>query len=76
MATITVLADISTAPIAGPGQVWSLAATQWTYNGGEGLAATILSLLDLKDRQPTLLLPSHGEPGRRDGAAALRAALA
>jgi glyoxylase-like metal-dependent hydrolase (beta-lactamase superfamily II) len=48
--------------IAGPGQVWSLAATQWTYNGGEGLAATILSLLDLKERRPALLLPAHGEP--------------
>jgi len=48
--------------IAGPGQVWSLAATQWTYNGGEGIAGSILSLLDLKDRQVALLLPSHGEP--------------
>jgi glyoxylase-like metal-dependent hydrolase (beta-lactamase superfamily II) len=48
--------------IAGPGKVWSLAATQWTYNGGEGLAATILSLLDLKERRPALLLPAHGEP--------------
>jgi glyoxylase-like metal-dependent hydrolase (beta-lactamase superfamily II) len=48
--------------IAAPGQVWSLAATQWTYNGAEGAAASIASLLDLKDRQPELLLPSHGEP--------------
>lgn len=48
--------------IAGPGQVWSLAATQWSYGGGEGLAATILSLLDLRARRPELLLPSHGEP--------------
>ena len=48
--------------IAGPGQVWSLAATQWTYNGGEGLVATTLSLLDLKARRPDILLPSHGEP--------------
>jgi glyoxylase-like metal-dependent hydrolase (beta-lactamase superfamily II) len=48
--------------IAGPGQVWSLAATQWSYNGGEGIAASILSLLDLKERKPDLLLPSHGEP--------------
>jgi glyoxylase-like metal-dependent hydrolase (beta-lactamase superfamily II) len=47
--------------IAGPGKVWSLAATQWTYNGGEGIPFTILSLLDLKERQPHLLLPSHGE---------------
>jgi glyoxylase-like metal-dependent hydrolase (beta-lactamase superfamily II) len=44
------------------GKVWSLAATQWSYNGGEGIAGSILSLLDLKERQPDLLLPSHGEP--------------
>jgi glyoxylase-like metal-dependent hydrolase (beta-lactamase superfamily II) len=48
--------------IAGAGKLWSLAATQWSYNGGEGLAATILSLLDLKERRPAMLLPSHGEP--------------
>lgn len=48
--------------IAAPGKVWSLAATQWTYNGGEGLAMSIPSLLDVKARQPELLLPSHGEP--------------
>jgi len=48
--------------IAGPGQVWSLAATQWSYNGGEGIAGSVLSLLDVKDRQPHVLLPSHGEP--------------
>lgn len=48
--------------IAGPGKLWSLAATQWTYNGGEGLPATVASLLDLLDRGPERLLPSHGEP--------------
>ncbi|WP_276357158.1 MBL fold metallo-hydrolase [Cohnella caldifontis] len=46
--------------IYGPGQVWSLAATHWSYGGGEGLAHSVLSLLDLKDRGPDLLLPSHG----------------
>lgn len=46
--------------IAGPGKVWSLAATQWSYAGPEGLAASVLSLLDLRDREPDLLLPSHG----------------
>jgi glyoxylase-like metal-dependent hydrolase (beta-lactamase superfamily II) len=46
--------------IAGPGKVWSLAATQWSYNGAEGVATTIASLLDLRDRRPDLLLPSHG----------------
>jgi glyoxylase-like metal-dependent hydrolase (beta-lactamase superfamily II) len=48
--------------IAAPGKVWSLAATQWTYNGGEGIAGTIISALDLKDRGADTLLPSHGEP--------------
>jgi glyoxylase-like metal-dependent hydrolase (beta-lactamase superfamily II) len=48
--------------IAGPGQVVSLSATQWTYNGAEGVAAGLASLLDLKDRQLNLLLPSHGDP--------------
>lgn len=67
--SITLLAQIDGAQIAftgdliaGPGRVWSLAATQWTYNGAEGVAASLASLLDLKDRQPDMLLPSHGEP--------------
>ncbi|MDF2628279.1 MAG: fold metallo-hydrolase [Symbiobacteriaceae bacterium] len=63
--SITLLADSGDAYvgdlIAGPGKVWSLAATQWTYNGGEGIAGSILSLLDLKDRNVKRLLPSHGE---------------
>ena len=48
--------------ITAPGKVWSLAATQWTYTGIEGLGSTILSGLDLIDRQPDRLLPAHGEP--------------
>ncbi|HVU12408.1 MAG TPA: MBL fold metallo-hydrolase [Phototrophicaceae bacterium] len=48
--------------IAAPGKVWMMSATQWTYNGAEGVAASIPSLLDLKDRQPNLLLPAHGDP--------------
>lgn len=48
--------------LAGPGKVPSLAATQWTYTGIEGLGATILSGLDLLDREPDVLLPAHGEP--------------
>jgi glyoxylase-like metal-dependent hydrolase (beta-lactamase superfamily II) len=44
------------------GQVWSLAATQWTYSGIEGQEATIVSLAQLAKRQPDILLPSHGEP--------------
>jgi glyoxylase-like metal-dependent hydrolase (beta-lactamase superfamily II) len=48
--------------IAAPGKVWSLAATQWTYTGIEGLGMTILSSLDLLDRGIDLVLPAHGEP--------------
>jgi glyoxylase-like metal-dependent hydrolase (beta-lactamase superfamily II) len=48
--------------MSGPGRVWSLAATQWTYTGHEGVASTILSLHEVRDRAPDLLLPSHGEP--------------
>ncbi len=48
--------------ISGPGKVWSLAATQWSYAGAEGLAASVLSLLDLKQRRPDTVLPSHGGP--------------
>jgi glyoxylase-like metal-dependent hydrolase (beta-lactamase superfamily II) len=66
--SITILADIDSKKTAftgdliyAPGKVWSLAATQWSYNGGEGIALSVLSLLDLKDREPDLLLPSHGQ---------------
>lgn len=48
--------------IAAPGKVWSLAATQWTYNGAEGVAASVASLLDLKARYPDVLCPAHGKP--------------
>ncbi len=48
--------------IYGPGKVWSMAATQWTYTGAEGAGASVLSLLDLRERRLDALLPSHGEP--------------
>jgi glyoxylase-like metal-dependent hydrolase (beta-lactamase superfamily II) len=48
--------------IAAPGKVWSLAATQWTYTGIEGLGSTMLSLRDIVDRAPDVLLPAHGDP--------------
>ena len=48
--------------IYAPGKVWSLASTQWSYNGAEGVAASVASLLDLRDRAPQALLPSHGTP--------------
>ncbi|WP_431246042.1 MBL fold metallo-hydrolase [Leifsonia xyli] len=48
--------------IYAPGKVWSLAATQWSYTENEGPAMTVLSCLILQEEQPTILLPSHGEP--------------
>jgi glyoxylase-like metal-dependent hydrolase (beta-lactamase superfamily II) len=48
--------------VYGDGQVWSLAATQWTYSGVEGWASTIISAATLLEREPDVLLPSHGEP--------------
>ncbi|MBK8033044.1 MAG: MBL fold metallo-hydrolase [Chloroflexi bacterium] len=48
--------------ICAPGKVWSMAATQWGYNSADGVPAGIASLLDLKERQPSLLLPAHGDP--------------
>jgi glyoxylase-like metal-dependent hydrolase (beta-lactamase superfamily II) len=48
--------------IAAPGKLWSLAATQWTYNGAEGAASSLASLLDMQMRGLEVLLPSHGEP--------------
>ncbi|MBI5031692.1 MAG: MBL fold metallo-hydrolase [Chloroflexi bacterium] len=55
--------------ISAPGKVGSMAATQWTYNGAEGVPMTILSVLDLKEREPNLLLPSHGVPMNEPAAA-------
>ncbi|MEA2518744.1 MAG: hypothetical protein QOF49_824 [Chloroflexota bacterium] len=57
--------------IVASGKVWSLAATQWTYTGIEGLGATILSALDVGDRKPDVLLPAHGSP-MEDPAEAIR----
>src|SRR6185437_15105624 len=44
------------------GKVWSLAATQWTYTGVAGQAATVLSCGVLARRTPDVLLPAHGDP--------------
>ena len=46
----------------GDGRVWSLAATQWSYSGVEGLAAMNFSCGVLAGHAPAVLLPSHGEP--------------
>ena len=48
--------------LAAPGKVPSLAASQWTYTGIEGLGSMILSGLDLIDREPDRMFPSHGAP--------------
>jgi glyoxylase-like metal-dependent hydrolase (beta-lactamase superfamily II) len=48
--------------IHSPGKVWSLAATQWSYTALEGVKSTVLSLYELAERAPDLVLPSHGDP--------------
>jgi glyoxylase-like metal-dependent hydrolase (beta-lactamase superfamily II) len=48
--------------IYAPGKVWSLAATQWSFTDNEGPAMTVLSCLQLMQRELDLVLPSHGEP--------------
>jgi glyoxylase-like metal-dependent hydrolase (beta-lactamase superfamily II) len=48
--------------LAGPGKLWSLAATQWSYSGVDGQASMLLSLGLLARQEPELLLPSHGDP--------------
>ncbi|MDX6437516.1 MAG: hypothetical protein QOF45_99 [Gaiellaceae bacterium] len=53
----------------GDGRVWSLAATQWSYSGVEGLAATNFSCGVLAGHEPHVLLPSHGEPVEEPAAA-------
>lgn len=53
--------------VHGDGKVWSLAATQWSYGGIEGLAATFFSCGVLAEHAPDLLLPAHGEPVEATG---------
>jgi glyoxylase-like metal-dependent hydrolase (beta-lactamase superfamily II) len=48
--------------IYAPGKVWSLAATQWSYTESEGPAMNVLSCMLLQEEEPSILLPSHGEP--------------
>ncbi len=48
--------------IYGPGKVWSLAATQWSYTENEGPAMSVMSCYVLMDRGLHRLMPSHGEP--------------
>lgn len=67
--SVSYLADVDGRRVAftgdliyGPGKVWSLAATMWSFGEMIGVAATILSLLSLREQEPDVLLPSHGEP--------------
>ncbi|MBP3966068.1 MBL fold metallo-hydrolase [Paenibacillus lignilyticus] len=55
--------------IAGPGKVWSMSATQWSYNGCEGVIHTLCSISALRDKGLHMLLPSHGEIMERPSAA-------
>jgi glyoxylase-like metal-dependent hydrolase (beta-lactamase superfamily II) len=70
--SVSFLADIDGSRLAfigdlmtAPGKLWSLAATQWSYNGIEGVGATWHSVLEIRDREPDVLLPSHGTPIRQ-----------
>src|SRR4029453_16716199 len=47
--------------VHGDGKVWSLAATQWSYSGIDGLAATFFSCGVLAEKEPDALLPAPGE---------------
>lgn len=67
--SVTYLVDVDGRRVAlsgdlvyGDGEVWSLAATQWSYGGMEGAAATHVSCGVLASLEPDLLLPSHGDP--------------
>jgi glyoxylase-like metal-dependent hydrolase (beta-lactamase superfamily II) len=69
MGSVTYLAELDGRRVAfsgdlihAPGEVWSLAALQWSYTGVEGLASTILSCAMLARRSPDVLYPAHGEP--------------
>jgi glyoxylase-like metal-dependent hydrolase (beta-lactamase superfamily II) len=42
------------------GRLWSLAATQWSYSGVDGQAATLLSLRILARHRPDAVYPAHG----------------
>jgi glyoxylase-like metal-dependent hydrolase (beta-lactamase superfamily II) len=74
--SVTYLVDVDGRRLAfsgdlahGDGRVWSLAATQWSYSGVEGLAATNFSCGVLAGHEPDVLLPSHGEPVAEPAAA-------
>jgi glyoxylase-like metal-dependent hydrolase (beta-lactamase superfamily II) len=68
MGSVTYLVDVggSLAAFCGDlvhagGRLWSLAATQWTYVGVSGQAATLLSLGALAAKSPAVVHPAHGD---------------
>jgi glyoxylase-like metal-dependent hydrolase (beta-lactamase superfamily II) len=76
LGSVTYLVDVDGRRLAfsgdliyGPGKVWSMAALQWSYTELEGAHATVLSLYELRSREPDLVLPSHGDPIAEPGAA-------
>jgi glyoxylase-like metal-dependent hydrolase (beta-lactamase superfamily II) len=78
--SVTYLVDVDGRRLAfsgdlvhGDGKVWSLAATQWSYSGIEGLAATFFSCGVLARKEPDVLLPAHGEPVEDPAATLARA---
>ena len=78
--SVTFLVDVDGRRLAfsgdlvhGDGKVWSLAATQWSYSGIEGLAATFFSCGVLARKEPDVLLPAHGEPVEDPAATLARA---
>ncbi|HOL73316.1 MAG TPA: MBL fold metallo-hydrolase [Bryobacteraceae bacterium] len=50
--------------IYAPGKILNLYDTQINYGGAEGVDHGIYSLARLRERKPSLLCPSHGEPMR------------
>jgi len=57
--------------VAGPGKLWAPFTTDWDHWTDAGLTPTVVSLRKLASLKPRVLFPAHGEPIRRDPAAAL-----
>ena len=69
LGSVTYLVDVGGRRLAfsgdliyGSGKVWSMAALQWSYSEVEGAHATVFSLYQLREREPDLVLPAHGDP--------------
>jgi len=69
LGAITLLATIDGKRVAftgdliyAPGKIQNLYDTQINYGGSEGIDLGIYSLARLREQQPALICPSHGEP--------------